>query len=157
MNLVALSFQQECIFKKMSDNTSLRVYWSGQLRLSHCDNCCKRWYFTFNGVECSAPAAIDAVVYMRYGTGSRLKICIAHVTSRESAIKSTKAPSAWDSGSETVQVTVLLMRTQDGTRCPGSWWKKYLPRKLKKSRFKFFINLEDFLTRFLAVNVIIVK
>ena len=57
----------------MSDNTSLRVYWSGQLRLYGCDNCCKRWYFTFNGAECSAPAAIDAVVYMRYGTGSRLK------------------------------------------------------------------------------------
>ena len=57
----------------MSDSTSLRVYWSGQLRLYNCDQCCRRWYFTFNGAECSAPAAIDAVVYMRYGTGSRLK------------------------------------------------------------------------------------
>ena len=73
LNLVALSFQQECIFKKKSDNTSLRVYWSGQLRIFNCNHCCKRWYFTFNGAECSAPAAIDAVVYMRYGTGSRLK------------------------------------------------------------------------------------
>ena len=73
LNLVALSFQQECIFKKTSDNTSLRVYWSGQLRLYNCDGCCRRWYFTFNGAECSAPAAIDAVVYMHKGTGSRLK------------------------------------------------------------------------------------
>ena len=73
LNLVALSFQQECIFKKKSDSTSLRVYWSGQLRIFKCNDCCKRWYFTFNGAECSAPAAIDAVVYMRYGTGSRLK------------------------------------------------------------------------------------
>ena len=72
LNLVALSFQQECIFKKKSDNTSLRVYWSGQLRIFKCNHCCKRWYFTFNGAECSAPAAIDATVYMSYGTGSRL-------------------------------------------------------------------------------------
>ena len=71
--LVALSFQQECIFKKKSDSTSLRVYWSGQLRIHNCDHCCRRWYFTFNGAECSAPAAIDAVVYMYKGTGSRLK------------------------------------------------------------------------------------
>ena len=33
----------------------------------------KRWYFTFNGAECSAPAAIDGVVYMRFGRGSRHK------------------------------------------------------------------------------------
>ena len=32
-----------------------------------CDNCCSRWYFTFNGAECSTPAAIDGVVYMAYG------------------------------------------------------------------------------------------
>ena len=85
------------------------------------------------------------------------KICTAHVTSRESAIKSTKALCAWDSGSATAKVTVLLMQAQDGTRCPGCSWKKYLPHKLKKSRFKFFINLRCFLKRFLALNVIIVK
>jgi len=72
-NFVALSFQQECIFKKTSDSTSLRVYWSGSLRLYNCDSCCRRWYFTFNGAECTAPAAIDAIVFMKYGTGSRLK------------------------------------------------------------------------------------
>ena len=59
-----LSIQQECIFKKTSDNTGLRVYWSGHLRIYNCNGCCKRWYFTFNGAECSAPAAIDATVYM---------------------------------------------------------------------------------------------
>ena len=64
---------QECIFKKTSDNTALRVYWAGNLRINNCDNCCSRWYFTFNGAECSTPAAIDGVVYMRYGTGSKYK------------------------------------------------------------------------------------
>ena len=66
------SFQQECIFKKTSDNTGLRVYWSGHLRIYNCNSCCRRWYFTFNGAECSAPAAIDATVYMHLGAGSRI-------------------------------------------------------------------------------------
>ena len=64
-------FQQDCVFEKRSDSTSLRVYWSGQLRIYNCDACCRRWYFTFNGVECSTPAAIDATVYMYKGSGSR--------------------------------------------------------------------------------------
>ena len=66
-------FSQECVFKKMSDNTALRVFWTGALRIYNCDGCCSRWYFTFNGAECSAPAAIDGVVYLHYGTGSRPK------------------------------------------------------------------------------------
>ena len=64
---------QECIFKKGSDNTALRVYWAGNLRIYGCDNCCSRWYFTFNGAECSTPAAIDGVVYMWNGSGSKYK------------------------------------------------------------------------------------
>ncbi|CAH3019022.1 unnamed protein product [Porites evermanni] len=62
---------KDCVFEKRSDSTSLRVYWSGQLRIYNCDACCRRWYFTFNGVECSTPAAIDATVYMYKGSGSR--------------------------------------------------------------------------------------
>ena len=32
----------------------------------HCGNspgCCCRWYFTFNGVECSGPMTIDGIAY----------------------------------------------------------------------------------------------
>ena len=29
-----------------------------------CTGCCKRWYFTFNGAECSGPSPIDGVVYL---------------------------------------------------------------------------------------------
>ena len=76
------------------------------------------------------------------------KICTAHVTSRESAIKSTKALCAWDSGSVTAKVSVLLMRSQDGTLCPGSTWKKYHPRKLNKPGFIFFPKLEVLCKRF---------
>ena len=65
-------------------------------------------------------------------------ICTAHVTSKEFAIKFTKVPCAWDSGSATAQVTVLLMRPQAGNQCPGSTWKKYLPHKFNKSRFRYY-------------------
>ncbi|CAH3174787.1 unnamed protein product, partial [Porites evermanni] len=62
---------KECIFKKTSDTTGLRVFWNGNLRLYGCHHCCRRWYFTFNGAECSAPAAIDGIVYMVYGTSGK--------------------------------------------------------------------------------------
>lgn len=58
---------QSCTFRKLSSKTSLRVYWSGGLRIKNCKNCCKRWYFTFNGNECSTPDPIDGLVYMRSG------------------------------------------------------------------------------------------
>ena len=35
----------------------------GNIRVAGCKHCCMRWFFTFNDIECRAPAAIDAVVY----------------------------------------------------------------------------------------------
>ena len=66
-----LAILKECIFKKASDTTGLRVFYSGNLRLYNCHACCRRWYFTFNGAECSTPGAIDGVVYMIYGHGRK--------------------------------------------------------------------------------------
>ena len=63
---------QECLFTKNFSDTSLHVYWTGVLRISGCDNCCKRWYFTFNGAECSGPLPIDGVVYMAKGKDKNL-------------------------------------------------------------------------------------
>ncbi|KAL9975834.1 hypothetical protein ACROYT_G013040 [Oculina patagonica] len=62
---------KECIFHKTSEETSLRVFWNGNLRIYNCHACCRRWYFTFNGAECSAPAEIDGVVYMVHGSGAK--------------------------------------------------------------------------------------
>jgi len=62
---------KECVFQKKSDRTGLRVFWNGDFRIYNCHACCRRWYFTFNGAECSAPAAIDGVIYMTYGTGGK--------------------------------------------------------------------------------------
>ena len=35
----------------------------GNTRITGCSGCCKRWYFTFNAVECRAPATIDGLMY----------------------------------------------------------------------------------------------
>ena len=35
----------------------------GYLRLLGCNTCCKRWFITFNGAECTGPLPIDAVVW----------------------------------------------------------------------------------------------
>ena len=63
----SLCFLQDCVFTKNFSDTALHVYWTGVLRIHGCNHCCKRWYFTFNGAECSAPLPIDGVVYMATG------------------------------------------------------------------------------------------
>ena len=61
---ILFSFLQECIFTKNFSDTVLHVYWTGVFRVTSCTTCCKRWYFTFNGAECSGPLPIDGVVYL---------------------------------------------------------------------------------------------
>jgi len=55
---------KDCLFQKVYDSTALRVFYSGALRILGCTLCCKRWFFTFNGAECSGPMPIDGVIYM---------------------------------------------------------------------------------------------
>ena len=42
----------------------MHVAYAGNLRV-YCrsSECCSRWYFTFNGAECSGPMTIEGVVY----------------------------------------------------------------------------------------------
>ncbi|KAL9975754.1 hypothetical protein ACROYT_G012948 [Oculina patagonica] len=63
---------KDCVFTKNFSDTSLNVYFTGVLRVHGCNNCCKRWYFTFNGAECAAPLPIDGVVYMGTASGKNL-------------------------------------------------------------------------------------
>lgn len=63
---------QNCEFMKNFTDTSLHVYFAGNLRISGCDGCCSRWYFTFNGAECSSPGPIDGAFYMLTGTKHNL-------------------------------------------------------------------------------------
>ena len=48
-------------------DTSLHVYFAGNLRIYGCDRRCSRWYFTFNGAECTSPGPIDGAFYMYTG------------------------------------------------------------------------------------------
>ena len=63
----ALNFQ-ECSFKKHSKETYLKVQVTGSLRNYNfnCAGCCKRWYITFDGGECS-PVPIDGIVFIAHG------------------------------------------------------------------------------------------
>ena len=65
------------------------------------------------------------------------RICTARVTLKESARNCTRARCAWDSGWVIVLVRNPVTRTRDGTHCPGYTSKKYLPHRLRKSRFPF--------------------
>ena len=56
--------KQDCIFQKKHMDTSLRVFYSGVLQTHNCKACCKRWFFTFNGAECSGPLPIEGVIHI---------------------------------------------------------------------------------------------
>ena len=51
----------------MYTDTVLHVYFAGDLRIHGCDDCCSRWYFKFNGAECSSPGSIDGAFHMTTG------------------------------------------------------------------------------------------
>ncbi|KAL9975769.1 hypothetical protein ACROYT_G012963 [Oculina patagonica] len=55
---------QNCEFVKNFTTTALHVYFAGNVMMHGCDGCCSRWYFTFNGVECSSPGSIEGAFYM---------------------------------------------------------------------------------------------
>ncbi len=40
--------------------------YGGTLRVYGCSGCCKRWYFTFDGAECTRPMTIDGIVYLSH-------------------------------------------------------------------------------------------
>ena len=39
------------------------MFYAGNLR-SYGSNVCNRWYFTFDGAECTKPATIEGIVYV---------------------------------------------------------------------------------------------
>ena len=60
--LICLLLFQDCAFNKLQSNSALRVSFQGNMRV-HGHYKCNRWYFKFNGNECSGPMTIEAVVY----------------------------------------------------------------------------------------------
>ena len=59
---------QECSFNKLHDNTALKVSYQGNVGV-YTNNGCGRWYFKFNGNECSGPLSIDSVIYNSWAGG----------------------------------------------------------------------------------------
>ena len=117
---------------KKYTETSLHVYFAGNLRIYNCDNCCSRWYFKFNGAECSSPGKIDGAFYMASGAGKNLHR-LRHI---DTAITSTREKCEWDSGLEAATMaTNLLMRIQAGLQCPGSSSKKWQVLNSKHEQF----------------------
>ena len=60
---------QECAFKKLKSGSALKVSFQGNMRVQG-DRKCNRWYFKFNGNECSGPMTIDAAVYNNWTSGN---------------------------------------------------------------------------------------
>ena len=61
-----LCILQDCVFDKKKDDSALRVVYQGTFWL-YCNDgnsCCKQWFITFNGAECSGPLPIDVVWWM---------------------------------------------------------------------------------------------
>ena len=59
---------QDCTFTKLRSDSALRVLFSGSLRLKCKAACCQRWYFTFNGAECTGPLPIESIIYLDQGS-----------------------------------------------------------------------------------------
>jgi len=73
---------KSCEFKKRSSGTYLNVKISSAMRIHACNGCCKRWFVTFDGTECS-PVPIDVIVYMenedgKYGNLHRPRVITGH-------------------------------------------------------------------------------
>ncbi|XP_077990501.1 collagen triple helix repeat-containing protein 1-like [Glandiceps talaboti] len=55
----------DCSFDKKLSGTALRVTFNGNIRLRSGSTAasCARWYFTFDGVECSNPLPIESTIH----------------------------------------------------------------------------------------------
>ena len=54
---------QDCSFNKLQSDTAIKVSFQGVMRVDGTSSNCNRWFFKFNGNECTGPMAIEAVVY----------------------------------------------------------------------------------------------
>ena len=125
---ILFSYLQECIFTKNFSDTVLHVYWTGVLRVTSCTTCCKRWYFTFNGAECSGP--LYQLTALCTWDGQRRILTVSAIL-RVTVTTSTKERCAWDSGLAIVAVWETLTLTRVGIQCPGSLSRKFLRLSLR--------------------------
>ena len=53
---------QDCTFNKLQSDTAIKVSFQGNTLVQGSSKC-NRWFFKFNGKECSGPMTIEAAVY----------------------------------------------------------------------------------------------
>ena len=58
-----------CSSDLLQSNSALRVSFQGNMRVQGSSKC-NRWYFKFNGNECSGPMTIEAAVYNWWPSGN---------------------------------------------------------------------------------------
>ena len=114
---------QNCDFMKNYTDTALHVYFAGNLRIHACDGCCSRWYFTFNGAECSSPGSIDGVFYMTTGRSHNLHRH-RHIEGHCNNIHKGKVRVGYSGWETATLATRTLTLTQAGPKCPGSLLKR---------------------------------
>ncbi|XP_022804603.1 collagen triple helix repeat-containing protein 1-like [Stylophora pistillata] len=57
---------KEYSFNKLHQNTALKVSYQGNIRIYDFNAKCNRWYFKFNGNECSGPLPVDSLLYTNF-------------------------------------------------------------------------------------------
>ena len=125
--------------KKYTD-TALHAYFAGNLRVQSCDNCCSRWYFKFNGAECSSPGSIDGAFFMWHGRKNSLHRH-RHIAGHCNNIHKGKVRVGFWVGNCAGQS--MLTHTQAGIQYPGSSLKKYQKRNSKhmtRDQLDFFFK-----------------
>ncbi|KAJ7358951.1 hypothetical protein OS493_019855 [Desmophyllum pertusum] len=60
---------KDCLFNKLHSDTAIKLSFQGMMRVVG-DSKCNRWFFKFNGNECSGPMTIDAVVYNSWSSSA---------------------------------------------------------------------------------------
>ena len=63
-------FLKDCSFNKLQSDTAIKVSFQGNMRVDGTSSKCNRWFFKFNGNECSGPMTIEAVVFKCWPSGS---------------------------------------------------------------------------------------
>ena len=63
INLFHFLLLQDCSFNKLQSETAIKVSFQGNMKVEGTSSKCNRWFFKFNGKECSGPMTIEAAVY----------------------------------------------------------------------------------------------
>ena len=133
--IISLFCRTASVFTKNFTDTALYVAWTGAFRVHGCASCCKRWYFTFNSAECSAPLPIDGVVHLGVSGKTQDPHRVRHIEGHCSNIH--KGRYAWDSGLVIAPILETPTPTRIEIQCPESSLKKSLKLRLR-SRHKPF-------------------